>query len=211
MELEASAPVVTWRDAVRFTGHVSSPGAPECAQDVEVVLLATRLHQDTLPPERKEVARARTDDDGRFVADVRAEESAFYVASAVPGEGSECEAAGSDPVYVKTKFKVTLERSSLVVERGDEVHLTVRVEPFCPSGGRSGDVLKIPLYQLRGGRFARVASKRDVNDCTVTLSRRIRRLSVFMSKVPDNEESFNVFLGGRSAELAVTVRGRPRG
>lgn len=203
VRLEASASVVTWRDAVRFTGQVSSPEAPECARNVEVVLLADDI-DDMVEPE--EVARARSDDTGAFLADVRAEESAIYVASVVPSEVGGCEAAGSNPVEVMTRFEVTLERSSLVVDEGEEVRLTARVEPFCPIGGPSGDVRKIPLYQLRGDRFVRVAAKRDVNDCTITFTRRIRRLSVFMSKVPENEELHAVYLGGRSREIAVTVR-----
>lgn len=202
MQLEASSHAVTWGDAISFTGVVSSPDAPECAQGVEVVLEMDRIDDGDL---RLQVARARTDETGQFSMDVRAEDSAMYAAETVPAEGSGCEAAGSGAVEVKVKFEVTVERSALAVPRGGEVKLQVRVEPICPYD-RTGDIAKIPLYELRGDRFVRVAAKRDVNDCTVTFTRRIRQLSVFMSKVRGLDLTNVVYLPGRSAEVAVTVR-----
>ncbi|HYP23019.1 MAG TPA: hypothetical protein VEV43_05550 [Actinomycetota bacterium] len=203
VRMEASAAVVTWGDAIRFTGTVSSPEAPECHAGVEV-MLEMDAHDDRT--HWTEVARARTDENGAFVADVRAEEPANYRMTTVPEEGSGCDAGVAAGGEVMVRFKVTLERSSLVVDKGEEVRLTVRVEPFCPVGGPSFDVRKIPLYELRGERFVRVAAKRDANDCTVTFTRKVRGLSVFMSKVRDNEELNARHLGGRSAEVAVTVR-----
>lgn len=202
MRLEASATAVTWGDAIRFTGQVSSPDAPECSRNAEVVLLRERIDDGEL---WEEVARARTDGTGAFRADVRAGDSSMYVAHTEVPAGGGCEATGSNPVDVLTRFEVSLDRSALAVRRGEKVRLTVRVEPICPYD-RTGDVAKIPLYELRASGFVRVAAKRDVYDCTVTFTRRVRKLSVFFSKVGRHDELNAVYLPGRSAEKAVTVR-----
>lgn len=202
IELVSSARVVTWGDAVRFSGIVSSPDAPDCAQGAEVVLQMDAIDDGLF---WIEVARARTDDGGVFTAGVIAERSAIYVARTVPEDASTCEAAGSNPVEVMARFEVTVDRSALAVRKGENVRLTVRVEPFCPYD-RHGDVAKIPLYQLRGDGFVRIGAKRDPDDCTVTFVRRVRRLSVFMSKVAGTEGTNSVYLPGRSAEKAVGVR-----
>lgn len=202
MQLESSASIVTWGDAVRFTGSVSAPDAPECAHGVEVL-----LEKDAIDDEATwlEVGRARTDAEGRFSVDVMVEESASYAAYNVPEQGSACEAAGSESVEVMARFQVTLERSALIVPRGGRVRLTVRSRPHCP-GYATGDSVSIPLYQLRDGRFVRVAVKRDLDACKATFVRRIRRTAVFMSKVGGTEGTNAVYLSGRSAEKAVDVR-----
>ena len=202
IELTASAPSVTYGDAVRFRGLVTSPDAPECTHGAEVVVQMDAIDDGEL---WIEVARARTDSDGSFSADVIAEQSALYVATTVADEARDCEPAGSNGVEVYARFRVTVERSARAVPAGERVRLTVNVEPICPYD-RRGDVAKIPLYQMRGGELVRIDAKRDPNDCTVTFSRRIRRLSVFASKVRGTEGTNSVYLPGRSAEVAVDVR-----
>lgn len=204
MELTASAARVTWRDAVVFAGAID-PNAvpPECLEGVEVVVERDAIDDGVFPIE---VARARTDAEGRWSAAAVAKESSMYWATTVAGPESSCEPVVSNSVRVDVRLKVETSLSDSAVRRGESVRVTVRVRPRCPDQQHDGDVPKIPLYQLLEDRFVRIAGKSDVRDCTVTFRRPIRRQAVFMSRVAGIDSVGAFYLGGRSQQVAVGVR-----
>lgn len=202
MVLTSSAARVTWGEPIRVEGALDSAAVPAgCLAGVEVVLERDAIDDGDSP---LEVARARTDEEGRWTAVGVAEQSSSYWATTVPDDDGVCDPVSSNAVRVDVRFKVEIERSAPVVRPGETVRLKVRVFPGCPSQA-NGDVAKVPLYALQDGRFVKVAAKRDPYDCAVTFERQIRRRSVFSSRVRGMATVGRFYLGGRSPELSVDV------